>query len=130
MGLAYMTTPNVQRQNDVDALITKCEVFFAFSREQLEEGKAKINLKEGEKLVDIGMGGFMPARNVSAYVEGMKKIHADFKQAMKDEKARKAHILYELNNHEAFYTRDIESTMDALGEDFTREEVLKVFKGR
>jgi len=121
-------TPNVKRQNDVNALISDCGVFFAFSREQFAEGKAK--LPEGEKLVDIGAGGFMPAKNVEKFTAGMKAIEVAFKQAMKDQKARRAHILYELNNHEAYYTRDIESTMDALGEDFTRDEVLAVFNAK
>lgn len=123
-------TPHVRRQNDANALIEQCQVFFAFSREQFAEGKAHTKLSEGEKLVDIGMGGFMPKRNVQKYIDGMKKIDEEFKQAMKDEKLRKEHIRYELGNHEAFYTGSIESTMEALGEDFTSDEVLKVFKGR
>lgn len=121
-----METPNVKRQKDVNDLITKCEVFFAFSDKQLAEGKAK--LPEGEKLVNIGLGGFMPKRNIEMYLSGMKQIDKDFRQAMKDQKARRDHIEYELWNHEAFYTRDIESTLDALGDEFTREEVLHVFK--
>lgn len=124
------TTPNVKRSDDTNALMDTCKVFWAFSDKQFIEGKTKIGLLEGEKLVDIGAGGFMPAKNVEMFTQGMDKIASEFKQAMKDEKARKAHILYELNNHEAYYTRSIESAMDALGEDFTREEVLKAFKGK
>ncbi len=120
--------PRVKRQDDVDALITECQVFFAFSRKQLEEGRAK--LPQGEPLIDIGAGGFMPRKHVNTFTQGMKKIEREFKIAMRDEKELVSHIKYELNNHEAYYTRSIESTLDALGEDFTREEVLKVFKGR
>lgn len=122
--------PRVKRSDDINALMDACQVFWAFSNEQFAEGKAKIDLQEGEKLIDIGAGGFMPAKHKTAYIEGMKAIYLAFKNAMRDEKARKAHILYELNNHEAYYTRDIESTLEALGEDFTREEVYKIFKGR
>ena len=107
-----------------------CRVFWAFSAKQLAEGKVKISLQEGEKLVNLGMGGFIPLQNVDMFNKGMEKINLEFSQAMKDAKARKAHILYELNNHEAYYTNDIESTMGALGDEFTREEVLKVFKGK
>ncbi len=121
--------PKVKREEDTNALMTACKVFWAFSNEQFLEGKAKIGLQEGEKLLDIGMGGYMPARYKDDYIKGMKDIYLAFKEAMKDEKARKAHIKYELDNHEAYYTRDITSTLEALGDDFTREEVLKVFKG-
>jgi hypothetical protein len=119
-------TPNVKRSDDMDALFTECQVFWAFSREQLAQGKA--GLPEGEKLVDIGAGGFMPAKNIDKLIAGMKVIDAAFKEAMRDAKARRDHILYELNNHEAYYTRDIESTLDALGDDFSEDEVLAVFR--
>lgn len=118
---------NTKRQKDTNDLIEECGIFFAFSREQFEEGKKKINLEEGEKLVDIGFGGFIAEKNIDKYLEGLKKIDLEFKEAMKDEEARKNYILYELNNHEAFYTGSIESTLEALGEDFTKEEVLEVF---
>lgn len=121
-------TPNVKRQEDTNALMDELQVFWAFGNKQFEEGFKKLNLSEGEKVVDIGAGGFMPKKNIDLYIAGMKKIDLEFKKAMKDEKARKAHILWELSNHEAYYTRSIESTMDALGEDFTEEEVMKLFK--
>lgn len=123
-------TPNVKRQNATNELMEKCGVFWAFSREQFEEGKKAHPLDPGEKYVDIGMGGFIRKSKLDEFLAGMDAIDAEFKQAMKDEKARKAHIAYELDNHEAYYTRSIESTLDALGEGFTREEVLAVFDGR
>lgn len=120
--------PKIKREQDTTALMDTCKVFWAFSNSQFDEGKKKIGLLEGEKLIDIGAGGFMPAKYKDTYINGMEQIYLAFKEAMKDEKARKAHILYELGNHEAFYTRDISSTLDALGEDFTREEVMEVYK--
>lgn len=123
-------TPNVIRQNAIDQLTKDCGVFYAFGRVQFEKGMANCNLKEGDKLVDVGYGCFMPKSNLDKYIKGNEEITKAFKEAMKDEKARKEHILYELNNHEAFYTRDIESTLEALGEDFTRGEVMHVFDNR
>lgn len=119
---------NTKRQEDMNKLFKDLKVFWAFSKKQFEENKTP--LADGDKYVDIGAGGFIPKSNFQALIKGMKKIKKEFKEAMKDEKARKDHILYELNNHEAYYTHSIESTMDALGEDFTREEVLNVFDGR
>ena len=123
-------TPKVIRQNQVNELLDNCKVFWAFSNEQFEAGKLKSPLKEGEKYLDIGGGGYMPKGNIDAFNSGMKAITKTFKDAMKDVKARRDHIAYELNNHEAYYTHSIDSTMDALGEDFTREEVANVFDGR
>jgi len=36
-------------------------------------------------------------------------------------------VLYELNNHECFYTGDIDDAMDVLGEDYSREYVREVY---
>lgn len=119
---------NDKRQKDVNDLMEKCGVFWAFSKEQFDQNKTP--LKEGEKYVSIGMGGYMPKGNVDEFIQGMKEITENFKRAMQDKEARIAHIKYELNNHEAYYTRDITSTLKALGDDFTREEVLSVFDGR
>ena len=120
-------TPNVIRQEQVNSLLDECKVFWAFSNEQFEAGKLKSPLKEGEKYLDIGGGGYMPKGNLEAFEGGMEAITKEFNTAMKDAKARRDHIAYELSNHEAYYTHSIESTMDALGEDFTREEVANVF---
>lgn len=121
-------TPYDIKQKKVNELFTAQGVFWAFSEKQFHENKTP--LKEGEKYVSIGAGGYIPKGNVDALTSGMKAIDKEFKQAMKDKKAREDHIRYQLNNHEAYYTRSIESTLDALGEGFTREEVLAVFDGR
>ena len=120
--------PNVKRHNDINDLCSKLGVFWAFSNEQFHKNKTPI--PEGEKYVDIGAGGFIPKSKVDAFLAGMKAIDEEFNNAMKDQKARIAHIKYELNNHEAYYTRDITSTLDALGDQFTEEEVRAVFTGR
>lgn len=120
----------MKRLDDTNELMESCKVFWAFSDKQFIEGKAKIGLLENEKLIDIGAGGFMPSKYKDIFIQDMENINIAFKEAMKDKKDRRQHILYELNNHEAYYTHDIESTLNALGDDFTREEVLSVFDGR
>jgi len=119
-----------KKQKDYNDLFTNCGVFWAFSNEQFKEGyeKVKPTMAKDEKLVAIGAGGYMPKHNVEALMAGTKAIDETFKKQIKDAKARETHILYELNNHEAYYTGTIDATLDALGEDYTAEEVQAVFK--
>lgn len=114
-----------EQQNRVNDLLTNCLVFWAFSNEQFAANKTP--LQDGEKYVSIGGGGYMPKGKVDAYLNGMKEINKWFKAATKPAEIRKAHILYELNNYEAFYTGDIEDTMNALGSGYTAAEVWAVY---
>jgi hypothetical protein len=102
-------------------------MFFAFSNEQLNEGMAKHPLTEGDKYVSIGAGGFMAKSKVDTFLNGSEQINKWYKAAIKSNKARKANILYELCNHEAFYTNSLNDTLAALGVNYTRSEVLEVF---
>lgn len=119
-----------KKQADYNALFNNCGVFWAFSNEQFKEGyeKVKPTMEEGEKLVSIGGGGYMPKHNVEKLIEGTKQIDETFKKQIKEAKARKEHIIYELHNHECFYTGDITNALEALGEDYTKEEVEAEFK--
>lgn len=113
------------KQKKIDELLKRCLVFFAFSNEQFAESKTP--LKEGEKYVRMGMGGFIPSGMVKEFNAGWKEVEAWYKAEIKANKARKANIAYELSNHEAYLTGDIEDTLEALGEDYTHEEVAEVF---
>lgn len=121
-----------KRQNDTNALLDSLSVFWAFSNEQFKEGLDKLftsgKMKSGEKITNIGAGGFMPSKNVDAMLKGLEEIENTFKASIKEAKARVEHILYELNNHEAFYTGNTESTLSALGDDYTADEVIAVYK--
>lgn len=130
-----MTAKDI-KERDVNKLMEDVGVFFAFSNEQFEQGIKKLgytleSLKANNvKITDIGYGGFILSERVNDYIAGMRRIGEAFDEAMRDEKARRDYIAYELNNHEAYYTRSIDSTLEALGDSFTREEVLAVFDGR
>lgn len=104
----------------------ECGVFFAFSDEQFQSNKTP--LAEGEKYVAFGAGSYLPKSSVEKFSAGIARINSEFKKEVRDNKAREAHILYELKNHEAFYVYDIEDTLQALGEDYSKEEVQAVFK--
>lgn len=116
-----------EKQLKIDTLIKECNMFFAFSNEQFLKNKTP--LKEGEKYVSIGAGAYMPKGNLDNYIKGIEEINKAFKAELKKSKQlRYDHIKYELSNHEAYYTRDISDTMEALGEGYTEKEVWKVFK--
>lgn len=115
-----------ERENKHSELFEKCGVFFAFSNEQFNENKTM--LEDGEKYVSIGAGGYLPKGKLNQFSEGMKAIGNWFKDEVKNQKLRKAHILYELQNHECFYTGDYSDALESLGNSYTKEEVLEVFK--
>lgn len=112
-----------EKQTAVDNLIKSCEVFFAFSDEQFKKGK-----KDGEKLISIGCGGYMPEKHLETFRDGLEAIDETYNNDLKVYGLRKDLIAYELNNHEAYYTGDISDTVSALGKDFTYEEVMEVYK--
>lgn len=114
-----------QKEAKVSQLITDCSMFFAFSNEQFHKNKTP--LQEGEKYVSLGAGAYMPKGKVDTYLNGIKAINKWYKAAVKDNKLRKENIIYELNNHEAFYTYELEDTLAALGSDYTEQEVRQVF---
>lgn len=115
-----------QREDDTNRLFSTCGVFWAFSNEQFAEGKAKhpIDTAKGEKYLSIGAGGYLPKSNIEKLEQGMKEIEKTFKEQIAQAKAREQHILYEVYNHECNLT----SALEALGEDYTREEIEQVMK--
>jgi hypothetical protein len=115
-----------QKQRDYNKLFDTCGVFWAFSDKQWEENKTE-KLPD-EKYVSIGGGGYLPKHNVEKLMQGTKAIDETFKQQIQEFKAREQHILYELNNYECYYTGDITEALEAMGNDYTTEEVQAVFK--
>lgn len=122
-----MTLQEIKKEREArqSALFERCRLFWAFSNEQFAENKTP--LKEGEKYVSIGMGGYLPKSEVDNFTSGMKELSKWYNQTIKAEKLRRQEIIYELSNHEAWYTGDIEDTLNALGPDYTLEEVRTVY---
>lgn len=115
-----------EEQSKVNQLINECKIFFAFSDEQFHKNKTP--LQTGEKYVALGAGAYMPKGQVERYRSGIKAINKWYKDSVNGKKLRKANIVHAIHNHEAHYTGEIDEVMDALGSDYTKEEVMAIFR--
>lgn len=114
-----------EREQKLSDLFKNCRLFWAFSNEQF--AKNKTPLEEGEKHVSIGSGGYLPNTQAKRFSDGLDEIGKWFNDAIRDNGLRREYIIYELANHEAWYTWDIQDTLTALGPDYTQEEVWAIF---
>jgi len=114
-----------ERQAKTDRLLKACHCFFAFSNEQFQENKTE--LKEGEKYVSIGAGGYMPKSSVQSFITGMDGIAAWYNEEIKKNRQQEKEIIYELYNREAFYTGDLSDIFSLFDGVYTQEQIKKAF---
>jgi len=93
----------------ISKLMDKHEAFYCFSNEKLEEQK-----KEGVKYVQISSGLVVPLDNAKALSEGMSEAIDMHAKKVLDKYGTKHIVYYELGNHEAMVTYEIEDTVDAV----------------
>jgi hypothetical protein len=105
-------------------LFKEVGLFFAFSDEQFQKNKTP--LRDGEKYVSIGGGGYLPKGNFEALQKGMKENEKTYKLAIKSHNLRLKEIVYEFNNHECFYTRDWE-VVSEIFPDVSKDVIYKLF---
>jgi hypothetical protein len=123
-GAKMKTYQQVRREFEQEQtkLFEKYNLFFAFNEKQFKEGA-----KDEKQIVHIGAGGYLPEKNFEKFMKDYEALYNWLELAVKQTDAEKT-ILYELLNHEAFYTGDISSALDVLeGFNYTREQVKKVF---
>ena len=114
-----------EREDKNSELFSRVGLFFAFSNTQFDENKT--TLKEGDKYVSIGGGGYMPKSNVEEFRNGLDEIEKWYKKEIKSNKASEKEVAYELSNHECFYTRDISVVVDMFKEVYTIDFIQKVY---
>ena len=113
-----------EHQSRFDNLIRDCQIFFAFSQKQFDDNKPE--LKDGDKYVSIGAGGYMIKSQVDNYRNGADEIEKWYTEEIKKNDLKEQEILYELSDHECFYTGDIESAVNVLP-NYTAQEVYDVY---
>lgn len=107
----------------------KFPMFFAFSKEQFEQGMQKFNLTSADtdKIYSMGGGGYFLKTDSKKLSDLIDKQDKEMNEAINSDKTGNGFIYemfrYELVNHEYGYTQDIESTLDALS--LTMEEINK-----
>ena len=112
-----------------NAIFKECKVFFAFGEDQLRENKAKAGILDGENIAPWMGGGFCLADKRKALCEGLDKLIDAYSAARVRLNGLDSVILYELRNHECFYTGDYRDAYDALEhyKEVTLEEVERVY---
>jgi hypothetical protein len=108
---------------------------FAFSNKQFDEMIKKFDLEEGEKVVSIGMGGYIRKRDVDLVEKVLKQNEEELDEFLKDEVNLFDALVYELSNHEYNITYNQTSALKALGLDEstmtdTQRKVLRKAKRR
>jgi hypothetical protein len=123
MANKYLELKN-KMQKEVDSF----PMVFAFSNQQFKEAMEKLGLTENDtdKVFSIGGGGFIRKTDSKAFGEMFDRHEKEMQAEIDNDKTGEGFIkdmfYYELCNHEYSYTRDIESTLDAL--DLHYEEIL------
>lgn len=113
-----------EREDRVNELMKRTGVFFAYSNKQFEENRTP--LREGEKYVSIGAGGYLPKGNVEAFHAGFEEIDKWYDGEIAGNGLGEAEVMYEINNHECYYTGDFEDVIEMFEGKYTREEIMKI----
>jgi hypothetical protein len=122
-----MANKYLELKNKMQKEVDNFPMVFAFSNEQFKEAMEKLGLTENDtdKIYSIGGGGYIRKTDSEAFGELIERHEKEMQAEIdKDETGEgfiKDMFYYELCNHEYSYTRDTESTLDAL--DLTIQEV-------
>ena len=114
-----------EEQSKVDQLMKDCKIFFAFSHDQFEKGKTK--LRENEKYISLGAGGYMPEGYFLKFIEGMDEIKKWKTNEIKKGNLEEAEILDAFENFECFYTGDLTDAFEIFSDKYSKEQIRNVY---
>lgn len=106
--------------------LEKAGAFFAFSQKQFDEQK-----KPNTVYVNGPAGMIVPKDTVHVLLDELDTIYKESIAQDIAENGLRDIIIRELNNHEAYYTGDIESTVEALADyPVTVDDIQKVYRNK
>lgn len=115
---------NDYTEDAVTVALRENGAFFAFSNEQFARQKSD----SVEKYVSLGSGLICPKENAVKLIEAIADISDKGMKKDLEENGKEKVILRELYNHEAFYTCDLEDTINFLaGYGIEAHEVHRVY---
>ncbi|MFS2717030.1 hypothetical protein AAH068_19170 [Bacteroides uniformis] len=115
-----------EQQKKLSAMFEEFGVFFAFSKQQFEQSR-----KEGVEYVSGFAGMIIPKDNVTLVDERLDHIHEEAAALMREHIPMEKYILYELYNHEAFYTGEVDEVLKLARSyypDCTLDDIYKVYR--
>lgn len=115
-----------EQQKKLSIMFEEFGVFFAFSKQQFEQSR-----KEGVEYVSGFAGMIIPKANVKLMYERLDRIHEEVTALMREHIPIEEYILYELYNHEAFYTGEVDEVLKLAKSyypDCTLEDIYKVYQ--
>jgi hypothetical protein len=116
-------------EKGVSDALKKAGAFFAFSDKQFDEQKDPNRARN--EYINAGMGMVCPKDTVKTLLEEIHQVGIVGRKQDIAENGLNAIIRRELNNHEAYYTGNTESTEQALvGYPITRDQIIGVFKNK
>lgn len=120
--MKYLTDYMEQAQTD---LFDKIGAMWAFSNDQLTENP---RYNKETKYVSLGSGLVCPKDKVTELLDGLDKVVSNGIAQDMEENGKDAIINRELDNHEAYYTGSMESTVRALKSyPITKDEIKAGF---
>jgi len=114
-----------KQEDSLSAIFENLGIFFAFSDEQFEESR-----KPDVEYFTPGFGMVIPVQNKDAFKIAYDQHCQETEALYREHIPMDDYILYELYNHEAYYTWDVTSAMDAVQviySECTREDMWRVF---
>jgi hypothetical protein len=124
--MKYLNNYTQQAQTE---LFKSLGAFFAFSKEQFNEGCKEVGANENNKVASFGAGGYVLSKNLDLLIEGLNNIYdLGIKKDLEENGVNKI-IMRELANLEAQITGDITETFESLqGYNITKAEIENVYK--